>query len=311
MLLELNSPEFAHPAAPRVPEGPEMMQAFVVRHRPFFILTLLLVAQLLLLSFQITRNHNVRLIKVWTMDAFGPFDRSLRGMSDSATRAWRTYHGLWGAQQENQELEGQLVEAQFRIQQLSAEAAETERLRALLDFKTHLGFQTVPAEVIATSPGATADAVYIDKGADANLTNDLPVITPHGVVGKVVAVYPHTSQVLLVTDLASGVGAMLGRDHVQGVLKGAGDNLCRLDYIMNEDSAAAGQEVLTSGLDQIYPKGLRLGTVVKVGDGNIYKAITVKPAAELDRLDDVLVVIKNSTRPQEAAADLNHRADVQ
>lgn len=304
MLLELNSPEFARPAAPRTPEGPEVMHAFVARHTPFLVLTVLLAAQLLLLSFQITRNHNVRLVKVWTVDAFGPFERSLRGFSDGATHAWRTYHGLWGAQQENQQLEGQLVQAQFRIQQLSAEAAETERLRALLDFKSHAGFQTVAAEVIASSPGEGASAVYIDKGADANLANDLPVITPLGVVGKVIAVYPHTAQVLLLSDLSSGVGAMLGSDHVQGVLKGSGDGFCRLDYIMNEDSAAVGEQVLTSGLDQIYPKGLRLGTVVKVGDGNIYKSIAVRPAAELDRLENVLVVTRPPAHPQEAAANL-------
>jgi rod shape-determining protein MreC len=294
-----NAPESGAATQPVAREGPDM-QAFIARHRPFFILAAVLVAQLLLLSFQITRNRDVRLIRVWAVTLIDPFERSLRGIADISAKAWRTCHNLLRAQQENQELRKQLVSAQSQIQQLSEQAAESWRLRALLELKNQLPFQTVAAEVIASSPGENSNAIFIGKGADAGLTSDLAVITPEGVVGKTISVFSHTSQVLLLTDPSSGVGVMLEKTHVQGVLKGDSQNLCLIRYIMNEEPVSPGEPVLTSGLDRIYPKGLRVGTVVATSAGSIYKNVEVKPATDLSRLETVLVVLKPNSIQQQA-----------
>jgi rod shape-determining protein MreC len=298
---DLQNQETNNPDSPRSPEGPEVMQAFVASHRPFFILVAVLLAQLLLLSFQITRNHNVRLINIWTLALFDPFERSLKGITDTTTWTWRTYGGLWRAQQENRDLRRELATTRSQLQQVAEYAAESERLRRLLDFKAHVPFQTVAAEIIAFSPGATSNAILIDKGTDYGLIPDLAVITPAGVVGKIISVYHHDSQVLLLTDPSSGVGAMLERSRTQGVLKGVGNNLCQLDYVMNEQSVSPGDAVVTSGLDQIYPEGLPIGTVLKVGSGNLYyKSIIVRPAAALDSLEIVLVVLQASPEQEMA-----------
>jgi len=270
------------------------MQAFVARHRPFFILAAVLVAQLLLLSFQITRGHNARLIRVWAVAAVDPLERILRGGVDATARAWTTYRGLWLAEQENQELRKQLDAAHFHIRQLAGTAAEAQRLRTLLELKTRLPSPSVAAEVIAASIGAGSDAIFIDKGRDAGLVPDLPVITPEGVVGKVIAVFPFTSQVLLLTDTDSGVAVLLEHSRIQGVVKGAGRNLCQLHYVMNEEEVPVGEAVVTSGLDRIYPKGLPVGTVIQIAEGNIYKTILVKPSVALNRLEHVLVLLKAS-----------------
>jgi rod shape-determining protein MreC len=292
---DLQNPEMISRGSSHNHEGPEVMQAFVSSHRPFFILVAVLLAQLLFLSFQITRNHNVRLIKIWALAVFDPFERSLKGVTDSTTWAWRTGRGLWQAQQENRDLRRELTATRSQLQQVSEYAEESERLRRLLDFKAHAPFPTVAAEIIAFSPGAGSNVILVDKGIDYGLTPDLAVVTPAGVVGKTISVYHHNSQVLLITDPSSGVGAMLERTRGQGVLKGTGNNLCQLDYIMNEELVSPGDPVVTSGLDQIYPKGLPVGTVLKVGDGNIYKSIVVRPAARLDSLETVLVVLKASS----------------
>lgn len=291
-MFDSTSPELARAEQPPEREAPEKVQAFVGRHRAFFILLGVLVAQLLLLSAQITRDQKVRLIQVWTVAVFDPFARALRGMSDATTAAWKSYRELWQAQQQNQELQIQLVAAHAQIQQLSEEAAEGRRLRELLEFRNRLPFQTVAAEVIATSPGEASRAIFIDKGTDAGLTPDLAVITPAGVVGKILTVFPHTAQVLMITDSSSGAACTLERSRVQGILKGGKLNQCQVHYVMNEAPVALGELVLTSGLDQIYPKGLPLGTVAQTADGNIYKNITVKPTAALDRLEGILVVLK-------------------
>jgi rod shape-determining protein MreC len=174
-------------------------------------------------------------------------------------------------------------------------------LRRLLDFKAHTPFQTVAAEIIAFSPGASSNSILIDKGIDYGLTPDLAVITPAGVVGKIIGVYHHSSQVLLITDPSSGVGTMLKRSRTQGVLKGVGNDLCQLDYVMNQESVSPGDDVVTSGLDQIYPEGLLIGKVLKVSSGNIYyKSIVVRPTAALDSLETVLVILKGSTEREMA-----------
>ena len=299
-MLELKSPVMAQPAAPRSREGPEIMHAFVTRHAPFFVLLGILAGQLLLLSFEITRNHNVRLITLWTVTALDPFERALGGLGDAGAQMWRTYHHLWRAQAENQQLRLELAAARTEIEQVSNQGVENSRLRELLELKARLPFHTVAAEVIARSPGMASEAIYIDKGADAGLATDLAVITPEGVAGKTVAVYPRTAQVLLISDPASGVGCLLEHSRVEGVLKGGGQDRCRVDYVMNDEVVSPGEVVLTSGLDQIYPKGLLLGAIVEAGEGDIYKKLVVKPAARLDRLEDVLVLLKPVSTEQQA-----------
>ena len=288
-----SSHEFTGRTQPLTRESGEAMQAFVGRHRAFFVLVVVLVAQLLLLSVQITRGRNVRLIQVWTVAVFTPFERSVHWVVSGVGNTWNRWAGLRQAQQENEELRRLLADDQLRLQRLSEQAAQTESLRALLELKKTLPMQTVAAEVIAASPGERSGAVFIDKGKDHGLEADSPVITPAGIVGKIVAVFPSTSQVMLITDPSSGVGCMLENSRGEGVLKGGTANFPKLHYILNEQPVANGEQVLTSGLDQIYPRGLPVGTVVENSRGDTYRDIVVKPAAPLNRLHEVLVVKKS------------------
>jgi rod shape-determining protein MreC len=292
-MWEGNSPETRQPTAPRTPEAPEIMQAFVSRHAPFFILAAVLLVQLILLGYQVTRKHNVRLIQMWAAAAFDPFERSLHGLTSATAGAWTSFHDLSEAEQENQRLSQELAQAQAKILQLSEDGTENAQLRELLDLQRRIPYRTVAATVIAASPG-TSSVITIDKGSRNGLTTDRPVITSEGILGKTVAVFPHTAQVLMITDRASGVGALLEKNGTQGVLKGDGDGFCQLDYILNENQVSLGELVVTSGLDQIYPKGLLVGRVARVGRGDVYQAITVRPAAALDRLENVLVILQSS-----------------
>jgi rod shape-determining protein MreC len=266
------------------------MPAAITRHGSFFLLLGFLLAQLLLLSVQITRNQNIPLVHIWAESIFSPFERGFHDMVQGPTQVWNAVRDLRADRQENQNLGAQLVEARARIRGLSEKAAEADRLRALLNFKQKLPYASLAAEVIASNPGEGSATVLINRGEDSGLTPDMPVITPDGVAGKILAVYPNTAQVRLITDPSSGVGCMLATSRTQGVLKGNAQNTCELQYVMDDDKVPVGEEVLTSGLDQIYPKGLLVGYVRHVEDGNIYKHIVVKPAASLSRLEDVLIL---------------------
>ena len=290
-LLEIRSPLTSRPIPPRSPETPELVQAFISRHRPFFTLLAVLVLQTVLLSVQITRQHGLPLARRWAVSVMAPFERSLRGMADVAAGLSAATYDLTHTEQRNQNLSARLAADEIRIRDLSEEAAENNRLRALLALRSHAAYSTSTAEVIGSSPGQGSNAVVIDKGADAGILPDEAVITPEGVAGKIVTVYPHTAQVLLISDPVAGAGALIEKSRAQGVLKGQGAGMCRLDYIMNDDAVAPGDLVLTSGLDRVFPKGLTLGAVTTVGKGNLYKQVVVRPAVALDRLEEVLVVV--------------------
>ncbi len=273
----------------------------MARHTPFFVLLAVLFGQLLLLSVQVTRNQNVRLINVWAAEVFGPFERGFHDVINGTQQTWSSLRNLWTYRQANIQLEAELVAARARIQELSEKAAEADRLEALLQFKSRSPYKSVAARVIAASPGDGLGTVVIDRGQDAGIAVDMPVITPEGVVGKVAAVYAHTAQVLLITDPTCGVGCLLEESRIQGILKGGGQGLCDLHYVMDDQKVAAGDAVITSGLDQIYPKGLLVGHVVRSEPGNIYLHITVKPAAYLNQLETVLVLFSATSNQEEVS----------
>jgi len=149
------------------------------------------------------------------------------------------------------------------------------------------------ARVIGASPDRASHMVFISRGSRDGLRRDMGVITPEGVVGKVFAVYPDTSQVLLLTDKESGVGALLGESRAQGPVRGTGEPLLGLEYISNEVKVEPGERILTSGQDRIFPKDLPVGTVVQVQPDrhSPFLKISVKPAARLDGLEEVLVLL--------------------
>jgi rod shape-determining protein MreC len=306
-MWEGSSPETRQPTAPRSPEAPEIMQAFVSRHAPFFVLVAVLLIQLVLLGYQATRKDNVRLIQMWAAAVFDPFERTLHGVTNATAGAWMSFHDLSQAERENQRLRQELAQARAQILQLSENGTENAQLRELLDLQRRIPYRSIAASVIAASPG-TSSVITIDKGSRSGLTTDRPVITPDGILGKIVAVFSHTAQVLMITDRASGVGALLDKNGTEGVLKGDGDGLCRLDYILNENQVAVGELVVTSGLDQIYPKGLLVGRVANVRKGDVYKTIIVRPAAALDRLENVLVILQTSeSENSEKPAHTRHK----
>jgi rod shape-determining protein MreC len=117
------------------------------------------------------------------------------------------------------------------------------------------------------------------------------VITPEGVVGKVLEVYSSTALVLLITDKDGGVGSLLAGTRTQGVARGQGEPMLSLGFVNNDENVTVGEQVLTSGIDRIFPKDLPVGTVVAVRGGNPFKVIDVRPAARLDRLEEVFVLL--------------------
>ena len=259
--------------------------------RHLSLLVAVLLAQLFLLAYQIKTDNNVRLLRRWTVAVISPVERGFNFVWDGGASLIQNYIALYNARRENERLRAELDQTRLRLQSVEARAAEADELAALLQFRqSYPDAPLVAAEVIAANPASATRTILIDRGRDADLRVNMPVLTPDGVVGKVVEVFDSTAQVLLISDRKSGVGVELADSQVKGVLKGTGSSLCRLEYIPHEETVAVGAQLLTSGQDQLFPKGLPVGQVVSVRPGEFYQEIVIQPAAPLTRLEQVLVL---------------------
>ena len=206
---------------------------------------------------------------------------------------WTNYAYLRGVRRENRQLKAEIERMKIDQARFDEDARMARRVQALLGFKEQYVDSTVAAQVIGTSGSEQSRVLYIDKGSDDGLKPDMAVITPTGIVGKVVQVFPDSSQVLPINDQFSGVGAALKDSRLQGILKGAPNGATTLQYIMSDEKVVPGEEVITSGGDRIFPKGLPVGRVVAVEPGkDLFLNIRVLPSSRLDGLEEVLVVTK-------------------
>jgi len=264
------------------------------RHRSAVLFAAAIAVQVLLLAVQIRRGQQVRLIRVWAIESVSPLGRGAAWSVDGVRSLWNNYVALRHLREQDDQLRTQISALQMRNAQLESRAAEADRLADLLGFRdAHAEVQMLAARVIGASPDPSSHMVFISRGSRDGVRRDMGVITPQGVVGKVFAVYPDTSQVLLLTDKESGVGALLGDSRAQGPVRGSGEPLLALEYISNETKVEPGERILTSGQDRIFPKDLPVGTVTQVQPDrhSPFLKISVKPAARLDGLEEVLVLL--------------------
>jgi rod shape-determining protein MreC len=272
------------------------MESVLGRYRNLIILVAVLFAQVVGLGVQVRRNsenESSRLIRIWTVSAVTPFEKGLVWVQSSCANLWHNYFYLRGVRAENRQLKAEIERLRLEQVRLSGDAEQARRLQALLAFKEQFISQTVAAQVIGSSGSEQSRSLYIDKGTRDGIKVDMAVITVDGVVGKVLRVFHSTSLVLLVNDQSSGVGAILEKSRLQGVVRGtpAGDVV--LERVMSDEQVQPGETVLTSGGDRIFPKGLPVGMVTRVNPGSeLFLNIRVKPAANLSKLEEVLVVTK-------------------
>ena len=288
------------------------MLAVTSRHRSLTLLITVLVAQLLLLAIQIKRETQVRLIRIWAVETVAPVGRASAWTSDGVGGIWSHYVALRHTREQNDQLLAQLDQLKLRNAELEGRAAEADRLANLLGFReAHSAVPMLSARVIGGSPDSTSHAVFISRGSRDGLRRDMGVITPEGVVGKIVAVFPDTSQVLLLNDRDSGVGALLASSRTQSPVRGTGDPLLGMEYVSNDVKVDQGEAVLTSGQDRIFPKDLPVGTVaqIKPDPHSSFQEVLVRPSAHLDRLEEVLVLLSRQELEQKSVADAKRAGD--
>ena len=262
------------------------------RHKSLVLLAGVILLQVLLLAVQIKRDSQGRLIRVWTVGAISPFQRAGTQGVGSIRGIWNHYFALQNTSRENEQLRRENDALKLQITQLQSKAAEADRLAGLLNFrKLHMEVPMVGARVIGASAGTASQTIDIDRGEHDGIKRNMGVITPDGVVGKVIESYANSAQVLLLTDKDSGVGALLSQSRIQSPVGGTGEPLLSMKYVPNDDNVSNGERVVTSGMDRIFPRDLPVGTIVELKPGNPFKQIRVRPAANLERLEEVIVLL--------------------
>jgi rod shape-determining protein MreC len=275
------------------------------RHKNTVVLATVLLAQLLGLAVQVKRQTAegpVRLIRYVAVSGLAPFERLLIYSGKTVRGVWANYLDLRSVRRENLRLKAESERMRLDRAREQEDARQARRIQALLGFKEQWIDATVAAQVIGTSGSENSRLLYLDKGTKDGIKADMPVITPDGVVGKVLTVYGDTAQVLMINDPTSGVGATLVNSRLQGIVKGSSTGEVQLNYIMGDEAVQPGEALVTSGGDRVFPKGLPLGTVGKVSMGrNLFLDIKVQPATDLDRLEEVLVITEQKARTPDTA----------
>lgn len=271
------------------------MVAIPSRHKSLVLLAGVVLVQVLALAIQIkargAQGDQTSLIRSWTVGAVSPFERAGAWTVERIRGTWRHYFALSGTAKENERLRQENQELKLKVAELQSKAEETDRLASLLQFRdAHRDVKMIPARVIGTSADANSAVIYVDRGQRDGLKRNMGVITPDGIVGKVTDVYGDSAQVLLLTDKDSGVGAMLANSRIQSPVGGMGEPLLNMKYVASDDDVKVGEEVVTSGMDRIFPKDLPVGTVAEVKPGTPFKQIRVRPAAKLERLEEVIIL---------------------
>lgn len=260
----------------------------------------LLMAQVIVLATQVRRperaaGESMSLLRFWVVEAFVPGEKAISAVGSGVRSVWMNYIDLRDVRAQNEDLQAQLDRLRLEEVRLAEDAGQARRLQALLAFKEKFISQTVAAQVIGTSGSEHSHVLYIDKGSNDGIRADMAVITPQGIVGKIAKAFPGTAQVLEINDVTAGAGVMLERSRLRGVLHGTASGIPEILHIMADEKIERGEPVVSSGGDQIYPRGLPIGTVSSMGpdpEGGPFMVVRVKPSANLDRVEEVLVIAK-------------------
>lgn len=274
------------------------MRRFLRRYRVFLSCGFFLLLSLVLASANTRTPYSVDPVGVILLEIMYPLQLGTTLALRGAEHLWERYLSLLALRQENDALRRQLQELQKAAQRAVELDLMNKRLEDLLLFKESLGGSAIAARVIGRSPLGWVHTVTLDKGERDGLRKDMAVVVPDGVVGRVVSVSPHAARVLLISDHSSGVDVLVQRTRVHGIAEGTVEGVCVLKYVHRADDVRVGDAVVTSGLDDIFPKGQLIGEVVRVerSANRLLQEVEVAPSVDFAKVEEVLVVPRFTPR---------------
>jgi rod shape-determining protein MreC len=265
---------------------------FFKNYRTVIFVGALVVAAIVLLSYSLTRNSGACIVKNLVLEAAAPVQKVFISLVEGVENAWKRYIYLVGLTEENRHLKKEISGLQTELMLYKEGYLESQRLQKLLSLQNEYPFKFIAARVIGREQAALLKSLWIDKGSSSGLASGMAVIAQPGVVGRLTDVSFPTSRVLLLSDENSNVDVLVQRTRAHGIARGAGARGCTVRYISKIDDVKPGDLIMTSGLSNIFPKGLLVGRVSSVdhGDVGLFLQIRVIPFVNFSTLEEILVV---------------------
>jgi rod shape-determining protein MreC len=270
------------------------METFLNRYRNITVLLLVIFAQLMLLAVQVKNDQDVRIIRVWAVTTVTPVARIVEWFRGGSIGFVRNYILMHDASEDNKKLRDEVGRLRLQVNFLQNELNTADRAKALQMFEAHTPSKMLAANIIGTDAGSNSKVVLVNRGSAEGVMKGMAVVTPDGIVGKVINAYPTAAQVMLITDPDFAAGVVSQKTQARGTLKGQGNPLCKVDYIASGEKIEAGEWFYTSGDDRVFPRGFQVGIVksVRQPDGQSYKEIFVEPSGLQHGLEDVLIILE-------------------
>ena len=263
-----------------------------IRRRTGYLFLAVIVGHVILISTQVTTKRGVPMLEDAVFGVFSEVQRGANAVTTGVRTSWQDYFALQQVRSENDQLKKDIGDLRVRLQEERALAQQTQSLQKLLDLKSSTELSTTGASVIAGGASPEFRTITVDKGTQAGLRADMAVIAPAGVVGRVIQPSGRASKVQRLIDRNAAAGALIERTRAQGVVVGSGAEDLRMEYVPGSAEVKAGDVVVTSGIDGIYPKGFVIGQIqsIRRAAGG-YSDIVIKPAVDFTSLEAVLVVV--------------------
>ncbi|MDD5174251.1 MAG: rod shape-determining protein MreC [Candidatus Omnitrophota bacterium] len=231
--------------------------------------------------------------------------RSVRiNITDTSAPLLKSFHSFFGLigkltpfaalKEENRILRDRVGLLTRLAEETKAINDDNARLRNLLDFRKMIPYTSIPAQVIGRDPSNWSNSLIIDKGSSSGIKTNMAVISTRGLVGRIIETGKLSSKALLITDPDLKVGVLIRRNRQGGILTGSPGGRCKIIYISLDSDARPGDKVMTAGFGSVFPKGILIGEIEKVGrdQGRLYKYAILKPSQDLSRLEEVLCIIR-------------------
>jgi rod shape-determining protein MreC len=260
-----------------------------------FLFIVVLLAQALLLSSQVTTAAGHSALRALLITLFSPIQRGADGALNTVSSVWNSYVDLRGVREENERLKEEVARLEQALWMERDSVLSYRRLSSVLELAERMPGDPIVAEVTGLDASAWFRTITVNRGTARGVSLNAPVIAAGGLVGRVISVGPDVAQVQLLTDRDCSVGALLARTRIRGVVAGSGEQASptglTLNYVSNLENVVEGDLIVTSGMDGIYPKGIAIGRVASVRNGpRLFKLVTVEPAASLNRLEEIFIL---------------------
>ena len=282
-----------------------------IRQRTGWLFGAIVVSHIILISAQVTTKRGVPVLQEVTFGAFAEMQRGATSAFGSAREGWQNYFALQEIRRENDQLKQEVTKLRVSLEQERSVAQQTRTLQQLLDLRSATSFETAAAMVIGSGADPEFRTITIDKGTQDGLRPDMAVISPAGIVGRILMPTARAAKVQLIIDRDAAAGVLIERSRVNGVVEGLGSGeelgfkagMISLNYVPSSADVKPGDRVVTSGIDGIYPKGVPVGEIQSAKREGGEWRIRVKPAVDFAALEAVLVVLKAPDPPSETADD--------